>query len=120
LRKSACIALSTPPDMAAYRRGSMRGRMRAKRWILKAGLPVDTLAGTARVTLYGNSHALVEGQHGVVEMGESCIRLRTADDILCIIGQGLQLHELSLDAAMIHGGRIETLTYGRHARESDR
>ena len=56
---------------------------------------------------------LVEGQHGVVELSGACIRLRTKDGVLSVLGEALQLRELSLDAAMITGERVETVTYGR-------
>jgi len=97
----------------------MRARNRVRRWVIKSGLPEDTLTGAARVTLCGRSCVMVEGQCGVVEMSDSRIRLRTRDGILSISGKTLVLQELSLDAAMIAGDRLETLTYGRLAREAD-
>jgi len=97
----------------------MRSSNRAKRWVLRSGLPEDALTGAARATLCGQSAVLIEGQHGVVEMGERCIRLRTQSGVLSIAGEGLVLHELSLDAAMIRGDKVETLTYGRLARATD-
>ena len=120
MQKPRCIALKEPHWYEENGRVNMRGGKRAKRWILKTGLPVDVMTGAARVTLFGKSLAMIEGQQGVVEMGASCIRLKTSEGILCIAGSGLQLHELSLDAAMVHGSCIETLTYGRPARESER
>jgi len=54
---------------------------------------------------------LVEGQRGVVELGVSCIRLRTAYGVLSIRGNGLCLQELSSDAAMIRGEDIESAGY---------
>lgn len=97
----------------------MRSFKRFKRWVLKSGLPEDALTGAARATLFGRSAVLIEGQHGVVEMGEQRIRLRTHSGILSIAGKALVLQELSMDAAMIRGEELETLTYGRLARESD-
>ena len=97
----------------------MRARNRAKRGILKAGLPEDVLTGSARVTLFGRGTALVEGQYGVIEMGVACIRLRTRSGILSIGGSGLVLKELSRDAAMISAEQLDTLTYGRLACEAD-
>ena len=81
--------------------------------MLRCGLPEDAVTGCARVTMMGCGAVLVEGQHGVVEMNGACIRLRTRDGILSVLGEGLGLAELSLDAAMITGERVETVTYGR-------
>ena len=41
--------------------------MREKRFALSLGLPEDSTGDCARVTLVGQSAALVEGQHGVIE-----------------------------------------------------
>ncbi|MGN0997717.1 MAG: YabP/YqfC family sporulation protein [Candidatus Ventricola sp.] len=91
----------------------MRGTHRSRRMILKSALPEDALTRGARVTLIAQSSALVEGQRGVVELSDGRIRLRTAGGVLTVAGQGLRLHELSLDAAMIVGEPIVTVTYGR-------
>lgn len=64
-----------------------------------------------RVTMMGRGSVLVEGQRGVVELGVSCIRLRTAYGVLSIRGTGLRLQELSADAAMIRGEEIESAGY---------
>ena len=50
--------------------------MREKRFALSLGLPEDSTGDCARVTLVGQSAALVEGQHGVIELTESRVRLR--------------------------------------------
>ena len=81
--------------------------------MLRCGLPEDAVTGIARVTMTGRSAVLVEGQHGVVELSSACIRLRTRDGVLSVLGEALELRELSLDAAMITGERVETVTYGR-------
>lgn len=91
----------------------MRGAQRSRRMILKSDLPEDALTRGARVTLIAQSSALVEGQRGVVELSDERIRLRTAGGVLTVAGRGLRLHELSLDAAMIVGEPIVTVTYGR-------
>lgn len=91
----------------------MRARSRARRAILRSGLPEDAVGNCARATLCGQGALLVEGQCGVVEMGSDCIRLRTPEGVLSVCGEKLTLRELSLDAAMIHGGKIETVSYGR-------
>ena len=86
---------------------------RGRQLMLRCGLPEDAVTGCARVTMTGCGAVLVEGQHGVVEMNAACIRLRTRDGVLSVLGKAMQLRELSLDAAMITGERVETVTYGR-------
>ncbi|MBQ8618176.1 MAG: YabP/YqfC family sporulation protein [Clostridia bacterium] len=82
-----------------------------RRATLLSELPEDALFSGARVTLMGRSAVLVEGQRGVVELGNACIRLRTAQGVLSICGEGLRLQELSSDAAMIRGEEIDSAGY---------
>ena len=110
--------LSLEPSAYAGMRGA-RGRRcermgkRSRQLMLRCGLPEDAVTGSARVTMTGRSAVLVEEQHGVVELSGACIRLRTRDGVLSVLGETLELRELSLDAAMITGERVETVTYGR-------
>lgn len=85
---------------------------RMARAALACGLPEDALGPGARVILMGRGSALVEGQCGVVELGDERIRLRTDRGILSILGEELRLEELSADAAMISGKRIDAAAYG--------
>lgn len=91
----------------------MRGKRRGGP--LDSQLPEDAFRDSARVTLFGRSAALVEGQHGVVELSDARIRLKTGGGVLAVLGERLLLEELSLDAAMIRG-EIATVTYGRAER----
>lgn len=84
-----------------------------KRASLMCALPEDVLSSGARVTMMGRSAVLVEGQRGVVQLEDTCIRLRTGDGVLSIRGTALHLQELSADAAMIRGSEIESAGYGR-------
>lgn len=79
--------------------------------VLHSILPEDVLCSGARVTMMGRGAVLVEGQRGVVELGEGCIRLRTAQGVLNVGGEALILQELSSDAAMIRGSRIDWAGY---------
>ena len=88
--------------------------MREKRFALSLGLPEDSTGDCARVTL-GQSAALVEGQHGVIELTESRVRLRTGRGVLSVLGEGLRLRELSVDAALIEG-HVLTATYAGGGR----
>ena len=78
---------------------------------LRCQLPEDALCSGARVTMMGRGAVLVEGQRGVVELGENCIRLRTAQGVLSVRGEALILQELSADAAMIRGSRMDSAGY---------
>ena len=77
--------------------------MRKRGFALSFGLPEDATSDCARVTLSGQSAALVEGQHGVIELTESRVRLRT--------GRGV----LTVDAALIEG-HVLTATYAGGGR----
>lgn len=94
----------------------MRRRRRSNGLSLRLGLPEDALGDNARVTMLGRTSVLVEGQHGVVELGGGRIRLKTGKGVLAVIGEHLRLEELSLDAAMIRGESIETVSYGKVER----
>ena len=74
-------------------------------------LAEDVLSSGARVTMMGRGTVLVEGQRGVVELDISCIRLRTAQGVLGIRGRNLHLQELSVDAAIIQGEELESVSY---------
>ena len=81
-----------------------------RRMTLACALPEDALRG-ARVTMLRRGCVLVEGQRGVVELGDARIRLSTADGVLAVSGACLRLRELSGDAAMIEGERIDSAAY---------
>lgn len=89
------------------------GKRGMRRIALHSSLPEDALTSGARVTMIGRGSVLVEGQRGVVELSGCRIRLKTRDGMLSVLGRALELRELSADAAMIAGERIETATYAR-------
>lgn len=89
----------------------MRRKPPLRRRMLSGVLPEDALTGAARITLSGKTAALIEGQHGVVEMSEKQIRLKSKGGIICIRGRNLKIRELSLDAAVIQGDEIDSVSY---------
>ena len=97
-------------------RGDEMGKKREKRLTLMCGLPEDVPGGT-RVTMFGHRFVMIEGQRGMVELGENCMRLRTGSSVLTGLGQALEIRELSADAAMIAGERIDTVTYVRMTQD---
>ena len=88
-------------------------RKRGRRLALACALPEDALLGGARVTMLGRGCVLVEGHCGVVELGVSRIRLRTEDGVVCISGEALTVKELSADAALITGARMDGASYAK-------
>lgn len=97
-------------------RGDEMGKKREKRLTLMCGLPEDVPGGT-RVTMFGHRFVMIEGQRGMVQLGENCMRLRTGSSVLTVLGQALEIRELSADAAMIAGERIDTVTYVRMTQD---
>lgn len=91
----------------------MQKKRRIRSAAIAAHIPEDVLLGGARVTLFAQGSAMVEGQHGVVELSPSRIRLRVKGGVVSVCGGSLSLRELSLDAAMITGDPIVMVTYGR-------
>ena len=87
----------------------MKKRKAERRLTLACGLPTDVLG--ARVTLFGRTSVMAEGQQGVIELSGTRIRLRTRDGLLCVLGEGLAIRELSADAVMISGARIDAASY---------
>lgn len=91
--------------------GNRGEKRRERRLTLLCGFPEDV--NDARVTLFGHHSVMVEGQHGMVELSTSCMRMRTQGSVLTVLGEELMLRELSADAAMIIGKRVDTVTYAR-------
>ncbi|MBP3655239.1 MAG: YabP/YqfC family sporulation protein [Clostridia bacterium] len=89
----------------------MRRRRKPDHRLLSGLLPEDVIRDSVRVTMHGRSGVLIEGQHGVVELGSERLRLRTGCGVLTILGEELRIRELSLDAALVTGRSITTLTY---------
>lgn len=57
----------------------------------------------ARVTLLGNSRAMVENHTGILEFTEGVIRLKTRGGTLRFEGSGLTLTEVRPDALTVRG-----------------
>ena len=83
-----------------------------RRMTLLCALPEDALSAGVRVTMMGRGCVLVEGRCCVVELSGGRIRLGTRDGVIAVLGQGLRLRELTAEAAMIEGERIDSAAYG--------
>ena len=90
---------------------SVRAKERLIRLLDAGRLPEDALFDCARVILSGRNSVTVEGQHGVVELSPSRIRLKTGSGILSITGEGLLLRELSPEKAVIMGEAVGTVSF---------
>lgn len=66
-------------------------------------LPVGSLSGAARMELYGNRRAVVEGCHGIIEYSEELIRLKTSSGTIRFNGRGLSMSCLTEDNAVVEG-----------------
>lgn len=89
----------------------MRGKETIKRLLLSGGLPEDALCDSARVTLTGRTAVSIEGQHGVVELTQERIRLKTGQGVLRVEGSALALHALSPQQAVITGRQVALVAY---------
>ena len=82
-----------------------------RRMTLMCGLPEDALLSGARVTMMGRGCVVVEGPCAVMELGSARIRLSTKSGVVSVQGQELRLRELTQNAAMIEGERIDSAAY---------
>lgn len=67
-------------------------------------LPVETLTGEVKVTLYSNAVLVAENHRGVFECTPERIRLRTGSGLLLVEGAGMTLMELTDERALVEGG----------------
>lgn len=87
----------------------MNGRL--MHLLSRSGLPQDALSDCARAVWTGRTRVTVDGQHGVIELSQTRIRLRTGEGVLLVEGEGLTLDALSAQQAVIAAARIDALSY---------
>lgn len=73
-------------------------------------LPVGSLSGAARMELFGNRRAVVEGCRGIIEYSEEVIRLNTGSGIIRFTGRSLSMSCLTEDTAVVEG-QITTIEF---------
>ena len=66
-------------------------------------LPADAVLDLPRYMLVGNSSLLIENHEGILEYHETLIRVATKDGTVSVVGQGLELEQLSTEEIMISG-----------------
>lgn len=67
------------------------------------GLPEDAVGSAVRVTLLGERQALVENHRGMLEIGQTRMRVLTRQGVLSVYGSGLALSEVRPEGLMIEG-----------------
>jgi len=78
--------------------------MRIRRWLSTvADLPADTICRWPVVTMSGRERLLVENHRGLCEYAADRIRIRSTCGMLCIVGEGMVLEELSGEDLCITG-----------------
>ena len=65
-------------------------------------LPTEAL-GQLRLTLVGKSRLLAENHRGILDYGDSCIRLAAAGGSVSILGAGLGLEAMNRRELLITG-----------------
>ena len=73
-------------------------------------LPADAVLDLPRFLLVGNANLLIENHEGILEYGETLIRVATKEGTVNVTGQELELEEISTDQIMI-SGRIGALKW---------
>ncbi len=72
--------------------------------LLKAlELPLDLDAAAVQITLHGRADLLVEQHRGILCLERDAIRFLTAQGVLCIEGETLELEALATTEARISG-----------------
>jgi len=66
-------------------------------------LPADVVLDLPRYMLVGNSSLLIENHEGILEYHETLIRIATKDGTVSVVGQGLELEQISTEEIMISG-----------------
>lgn len=84
--------------------GGKKRRIRLGRRIAALlDLPVESLTGEVKVTLYSDAALVAENHKGVFECTGERICLRTGNGMLIVEGKGMTLMELTDERALIEG-----------------
>ena len=75
----------------------------------RLGLPAEAL-GQLRLTVVGQSRLLAENHRGILDYGDSCIRLAAARGSVTILGGDLRLRAMNPRELLITG-QIRTLEW---------
>ena len=75
-------------------------------------IPEMTLPGEPIIEVYGDRRVLVEGCFVVLQYADNCIKLRNPSTIICVVGSGLHMVEISSSQTVITG-KIENISICR-------
>lgn len=75
-------------------------------------VPLDAMTLLPRIECVGDRELTVEGHRGILEYGETCIRLSGGSIVLNIQGQGLELTGMTPTRARV-SGTIKRLSFER-------
>ncbi len=69
----------------------------------KLSLPKDVVLDLPRISVCGDKEIYIENHKGIMEYGDECIRIKTGDAIVHILGFGLRIIILESDRMVING-----------------
>lgn len=75
-------------------------------------LPDEPIPGQTLLELYGTHRALIEHHDGVIEYGDSCIRVKVKFGDICVEGTELELKRMTRGQLII-SGRIQCVQLNR-------
>ena len=75
-------------------------------------VPLDAVTLLPRIECIGDKELTVEGHRGILEYGETCIRLSGGSMVLVIQGEGLELTGMTPTRARV-SGTIKRLVFER-------
>lgn len=90
-------------NMKRSKAAKARKRKPFRRVMAALDLPEESGGHTPKLTWLGTSDILVENHDGVLQYGESCVRLFTEEGVLAITGTALNMLELGARRAYIRG-----------------
>lgn len=81
------------------------GKIKANAELLseRLELPADAVAGTAKLTLHGRRHLLIENHKGILKYGETLISVDCGDLKVHVCGDGLNLSAMDKSDMLITG-----------------
>ncbi len=76
---------------------------RVKELVHKALELPPELSGRTRIVLLGNREISIQNFKGIVSYEDTFVRLNTADFMLCIRGEGLQIQHINDEDTIVSG-----------------
>ena len=83
---------------------------RLRKLLRTLDLPEEADARVPKITMLSTSDLLVENHTGILQYGDTLVRLMTVEGVVCIRGEGLELTEFGTERVMLRG-RIRGWAY---------